>query len=82
MDSIKHIDESCSSRNVSFPSLDQIFTPESEAARMDPHVLQASANIVAAAAQLTAIVRPPPLTLLTQSVQVSSLNACLICPRI
>lgn len=49
---------------------------------MDPHVLQASANIVAAAAQLTAIVRPPPLTLLTQSVQVSSLTACLICPHI
>ncbi|KAI5123841.1 hypothetical protein M0805_009133 [Coniferiporia weirii] len=64
-DSVKQIEESCTARNVTFPPLNSTFSLESEAARMDPAVLQASANIVAAAAQLTAIVRPPTLTLWT-----------------
>ncbi|KAI5119287.1 hypothetical protein M0805_008066 [Coniferiporia weirii] len=66
-DSVKRIEESCSARNVAFPPLSEPFSPESEAARMDPAVLQASTDIVAAAAQLTALVRPPPLSLLIKA---------------
>ncbi|KAI0697896.1 S-adenosyl-L-methionine-dependent methyltransferase [Cytidiella melzeri] len=47
-----------------FPSADEPFSVESEAIRMDPHVQKHSGILIAAATQLIAAVRPPPLTLL------------------
>ena len=70
-DSVDRIEKSCKARNVAFPSLAGTYSPESEAARLDPAVLQAAADISAATAQLSALVRPPPLTLITISRQVS-----------
>ena len=64
-DSVDQIEKSCKSRNVTFPSLSGPYSLQSEAARLDPTVLQAAADISAATAQLSALVRPPPLTLIT-----------------
>lgn len=69
-DSVERIEKSCQARNVSFPSLNEVYSLQSEAARLDPNVLKAAADISAATAQLSALVRPPPLTLITTSRQV------------
>lgn len=69
-DSVETIEKSCNDRNVTFPSLHEKYTPESEAARADPVVIEAAGNITAAASQLIAIARPAPVTLSTKSIQV------------
>lgn len=75
-ESIRKIEESCSKRDVTLPSLITPFAPESELANDDPVVRQASADIIAAAAQLTALLRPPPVTLMTQAIGVSGSSCC------
>ncbi|TDL27010.1 S-adenosyl-L-methionine-dependent methyltransferase [Rickenella mellea] len=66
---VKQIEESCNARQVSLPSLDDPFTLESESARLHPAVLEAVATIVAATNQLSVLVRPPALTLMSAAVQ-------------
>ena len=78
-DSVEEIERSCNARNVSFPSLSEKFTPENEAARADPVVVQAAGHITAAASQLIALARPAPATLFTKSIQLHSLTAVLPC---
>lgn len=59
--SVDAILKSCGSRT--FPSSDELFTLESEAARMDPDVQVQSGIAIAAATQLIAALRPPPLAI-------------------
>ncbi|KAI0739310.1 S-adenosyl-L-methionine-dependent methyltransferase [Irpex lacteus] len=47
-----------------FPSAHEPFSPESEALRMNPDIQAQSAILVAAATQLVAAIRPPPVALL------------------
>ncbi len=62
-DAVKQIEVACASRSQTYPLADEPFTPESEAARMSPDVLEASDIIVAATSQLASAVRIPALTL-------------------
>lgn len=77
-DSVEQIEGSCKARNVIFPSLSEKFTPESEAARADSVMLQATGNITAAASQLISLARPAPLTILTKSIQVRVSHFCCL----
>lgn len=70
--SIGDIEQVYNTSGQPFPSLDEPFTPQSEALRMSPPVQKASSTIVAAAAQLIACVRPPPASVLYNALQVSS----------
>ncbi|KAF7791400.1 hypothetical protein EIP86_002414 [Pleurotus ostreatoroseus] len=75
-DALKRIESTCASRSQIYPFADEPFSPQSEAARMDPDVFEAGNIIVAAASQLISAVRIPALTL---SVAVSSyqLPSCI-----
>ncbi|EMD33481.1 hypothetical protein CERSUDRAFT_87325 [Gelatoporia subvermispora B] len=66
--SIDRIEESCKSRGLDFPSLDEPFTPENDAARADPAVQEASTLLAAAAHQLIATVQQPQKTIFTATV--------------
>ncbi|KII89666.1 hypothetical protein PLICRDRAFT_108610 [Plicaturopsis crispa FD-325 SS-3] len=68
-ESVTKIETNCAQRGVQLPTLDDPFSPESEAPRNDPEILDATAKIVAAAAQLIALVRPAPSSLVTASLQ-------------
>ncbi len=68
--SIDKIEESCLSRGQIYPSANDPFTPQSEAARMAPDVQEYGSIVVAAAAQLIAATRPPPLGLATHALKV------------
>ncbi|KAF8891394.1 S-adenosyl-L-methionine-dependent methyltransferase [Infundibulicybe gibba] len=67
--SIAAIERNCVARKVKLPSLDEPFTPQSEAPLLDPEVQNAAAIVIAAAAQLTATLRLAPVTLITTAVQ-------------
>lgn len=71
-DAVTQIENGCASRDQTFPLADEPFTPQSEAARMSPDVIQASTLIVAAASQLVAAARIPALTLSVTASAVSS----------
>ena len=68
--SIDQIEESCKSRGLDFPSLDEPFTGENDAARADPVVQEASTLLAAAAHQLVATVQQPQKTIFTATVWV------------
>ena len=61
--SVDSIEAALDSRSQTFPSPNEPFSLQSEAARMSPDVLGPSSIIVSAAAQLIATVRLPILTL-------------------
>lgn len=63
--------ETIESRGQVYPSLNEPWTPESEAPRTAPDVLALGDIIVSAAAQLIATVRPTPTTPLITALQVS-----------
>lgn len=69
--SVKNIEKCMLDSGATFPSLNEPFTLESEMARLNPAVMEAASHIVAAAAQLTAIVRPTGLSLAVTAFQVS-----------
>jgi hypothetical protein len=69
-DSVAKVDKFCGANNIKLPSLDEPFTLESEAPRMQPEVSEAVSNIISAAAQLIAVVRPAPITVMTTAIQV------------
>ena len=48
LDSAKRIDGVCKERNITFPSLDEPLTPDSETIRMDPQVAMSIALITRA----------------------------------
>ena len=70
---VTQIENACESRSQTYPLADEPFTPQSEAARMSPDVLEAGNIIVAAASQLVSAVRIPALTL---SVTASYVSYC------
>lgn len=67
---VKQVESACASRSQTYPLADEPFSPQSEAARMSPDVLQAGDIIVAAASQLISTVRVPAMTLSVTSIYV------------
>ena len=68
--SVEQIEGVVSVNSFNFPSPDEPFSIESETPRMDPAIRSAGSLITSAAAQLTTLVRPAPLTLLDLMMQV------------
>lgn len=68
--SVDNIEHACIASGQPFPSLSEPFTRESEAIRLSPAVQQAGDILVAAAAQLTAVVRSPTATAMIYGMQV------------
>jgi hypothetical protein len=64
-DSVASLEKVCKKNNTPFPSLDDPFSPTSEAFRSDPEAAEAANKIAAAALQLAATVLPPPAALFT-----------------
>lgn len=80
-DSVRAIEESVKSRNITLPDLNTPFDPQNETAAADPAFLKASADIIAAAGQLTALLRPPPVHMMTTAIQVGyhlCSNMCIV----
>ena len=69
-DSINSIEATLTANDLEFPSPYTPFTPESDAARAQPEVAQASALIISAAYQLINSVRSPTLTIIAVATQV------------
>ncbi|KAI0695021.1 O-methyltransferase [Cytidiella melzeri] len=70
------IEKACITANQPFPALHKPFNPQSEGIRMSPEVQEAGDIIVAAAAQLTAFVRAPPVSAVATALQFH-LPACM-----
>ncbi len=70
--SVDSIEKIFVAKGQQFPSLDGPLDPQSEAVRMSAEVQQAGNILVAAASQLIATVRPPPVTALVSGFQVLS----------
>ena len=64
-DSVQSLDRACTDNGLTFPSLNDPFTPQSEAFRSNPDASEAASRIAAAAFQLVASVLPPPATVLS-----------------
>ena len=62
-DSVAIINTSCSARGVEIPDLNSPFSPQSEAFRFDPAVVEAVNVATAAAYQLAAVLEPPPISM-------------------
>lgn len=71
--SIDQIEQACQSQGKDLPSLHEPSSTESEAILLLPDVMKASNVIVAAAAQLTAAVRPPTISLFAHAHLVSTM---------
>ena len=71
--SVDKIEALCVERGSTYPSLDTPFSPQSDAPRMIPDVIEEGVIIVAASAQLIAAVRPPPVGMIGQAFQVREL---------
>ena len=69
--SIKEIEETVTTNSFTYPSPGSTFSFETEAPRLHPAILSAGSLITSAAAQLTALVRPAPLTLFDITMQVT-----------
>ena len=65
------IEENLLKDGLEFPSPHSPFTYESEAVRYSPTIVHAVADITAAATQLTAFVRPAPVSIINMSMTVS-----------
>ena len=76
LSSVEEIEAVCAANSFTYPSPDLTFTLESEAPRMHPAIQSAGSLITSAAAQLTALVRPAPLSLFDTSQQVKSIVSC------
>ncbi len=69
------------SRGEKFPSPYEPVSKETEAPRMAPDVRSAYSNVVAAAAQLIASIRPPASTIVITAIQVGGLRLLAVFPR-
>ncbi|KAA1470803.1 S-adenosyl-L-methionine-dependent methyltransferase [Dentipellis sp. KUC8613] len=61
---IDRIEAETKSASVEFPSLSTAYSTQSEAVRQLPEVADATTQIIAAASQLLAVVRPPPMSVI------------------
>jgi hypothetical protein len=68
--SVEQIEATVATNSFTYPSPDSTFSFETEAPRMHPAILSAGSLITSAAAQLTTLVRPAPLTLCDIAMQV------------
>ena len=75
-DGVDKIDKTCIELQLQFPSLDEPFTPANHAPHLNPQINEAVSTIVAATAQITAIVQPAPVSLLVSALQVRILLTC------
>jgi hypothetical protein len=75
--SIDKIESSVKANSVEYPSLDTLYSTESEAARNLPEVQEAGAQLVAAAAQLISSVYPPQVLLYKHSLEVCAPSAMM-----
>lgn len=64
------IQDACDARGIQLPSPSQPFKPHTIDPWADASIMEASAIIVSAAAQLIAVVRPPTATIVTTALQV------------
>ena len=69
--SVEQIEAAVTANSFTFPSPDSTFGLETEAPHMHPAVLSVGSLIASAAAQLTTLVRPAPLTLFDTVLQVT-----------
>jgi hypothetical protein len=69
-DTVTAIEQTCSSKNIDFPDLDTPFSLQSESRFMDPDISGPAATIIAAATQLSAILRPAQLAASLVALQV------------
>lgn len=76
---VEKIERACASRSQTYPLADDPFTPQSEAVRMAPDVLESGSIIVAAAAQLISAVRIPAVTLTVSALSVRFSRRQLLC---
>ena len=70
--SVDVIEENCKRTGVEFPSLDEPFSPVSEAIRSEPEVVRAIALVASAAFQMLQTVRPPHAAMILAAGSVSS----------
>ncbi|EKM51830.1 uncharacterized protein PHACADRAFT_212446 [Phanerochaete carnosa HHB-10118-sp] len=73
---VDKLDETMASRGQTYPSLDDLYSIESEAPRSSPDVLALCDVLVSAAGQLIAAARPTPTSSLLTSLQYQT-SACL-----
>jgi hypothetical protein len=73
-DSAQSLDRACTDNGLTFPSLDDPFTPQSEAFRANPEANEAANVIAAAAFQLVATVLSPPFSMISLISGVSRLH--------
>lgn len=71
--SVDVIEKSYSQRGLSLPSLDDPYTPDSDAVYQDTVVLQAATLASAAASQLQLLMRPAKATLTLYAIEVRHL---------
>lgn len=71
--SVDVIEKSYSQRGLSLPSLDDPYTPDSDAVYQDTAVLQAATLASAAASQLQLLMRPAKATLTLYAIEVRHL---------
>jgi hypothetical protein len=74
--SVEQIEAVVSANSFNYPSPDSTFSFESEAPRMHPVIQSAGSLIASAAAQLTTLVRPAPLSLFDTAQQVKLIVSC------
>ena len=74
--SVDKLEETMALRNQTYPSLNTLYSSESEAPRTSADVLALGDLVISAAAQLIAAVRPTPISPLLTSLQV--LFACIV----
>lgn len=70
--SVAVLENICKDQQLAFPRLEDSFTPESEAFRLNATAAEAANIIAAAALQLAAVVIPPPASVLLVTAGVGS----------
>lgn len=73
-DTVAAIEQYCALKDVVVPDLDAPFSLQSEGPLMDPEIAGLATNVVAAAAQLSAILKPAPMGALLTALQVRIYN--------
>lgn len=76
-DTVTTIEQLCASKNVTLPDLDAPFSLQSEGPLMDLEIAGLALNVVAASAQLSAMLKPAPMGALLIAMQVCLSCICL-----
>ncbi|KAF5387657.1 hypothetical protein D9615_000594 [Tricholomella constricta] len=68
-DAAANIDRYCTEHRVQLPELGDVFNPQAEFVLLDPFISEQASYIVGAAAQISTIVRPAPLSMMSTAIQ-------------